>query len=94
MGSPVLPGKGLGRWGGVVPPAIPPFPPPPYPVVGIVYPPPPAYPGVPPPAPVRQHPQAGSAAWAQGGKREEHRRAWERIGEEKRRLEERGARIM
>ena len=97
--SPVFPGKGLGWWGGVVPPAIPPvippFPPPPYPAVGMVYPPPPAYPGVPSQAPVRQHPQAGGTAWgAQGGKGEEHRRAWERIGEEERRLREREARVM
>ena len=81
--------------GFVVPAAIPPFPPPPYPAVVMVYPPPPAYPGVPPPAPVRQRPQAGGAAWgAHGGKGEEHRRAWERIGEEERRLGEREARIM
>ena len=61
----------------------------------MVYPPPPAYPAVPPPAPVRQHPQAGGAAWgAQGGKGEEHRRAWERIGEEEKMLGEGEARIM
>ena len=96
MASPVFPGKGLGGWwGGVVPPAIPPFSPPTYPAVGVVYPHPPAYPGVPPPAPVRQHPQAGRAAWgAQGGKGEEHREAWERTGEEERRLGDREARIM
>ena len=44
---------------------------------------------------MRQHPQASRAAWgAQGGKGEEHKRAWERIGEEERRLGEREARIM
>ena len=99
MGSPVFPGKGLGWWGGVVPPAIPPVippsPPPPYAAVRVVYPPPPAYPGVPSQAPVRQHPQAGGTAWgAQGRRGEEHRRAWERIGEEERRLRERKARVM
>ena len=31
---------------------------------------------------------------SQGGKGEEHRRAWERIGEEERRLREREARVM
>ena len=85
----------MGWWGGVVPPAIPPFPPPRYPASGNVYPPPPAYPGMPSPASVRQHPQAGETAWgAQGGKGEEHRRAWGRIGEEERRLGEKEARIM
>ena len=94
MGLPVISGKGLGWLRGVVPPAISPFPPPPYPAVGTVYPPPTAYPGVPSPASVRQHPQAGVAAWgAQGGKGEEHTRAWERIGEEERRLGGRDARI-
>ena len=81
--------------GGVVPPAIPPFPPPPYPAAGMVYPPPPAYPAVPSPASVQQHPQGGGTAWrAQGGKGEEHKRAWERIGEEEGRLGEREARTM
>ena len=96
MGSPVFPGKGLGGWrGGVIPPAVPRFPPPPYPVVGMVHPPSPAYPVLPPPAPVQQRPQAGGAAWgAQAGGGEEHRRAWERIGEEERRLGERDARII
>ena len=94
MGSPAFPGKGMGGWwGSVVLPTIPPFPPPPYPAVGTMYPPPPAYPGVLPPTPVRQHPQGGRAMWgAQGGKGEEHRRAWERIGEEERRLRDREAR--
>ena len=40
MGSPVIPGEGLGWWGGVVPPAVPPivppFSPPPYPAMGMV----------------------------------------------------------
>ena len=71
------------------------FLPPPYPAVGMVYPPPPAYPGVPSQAAVRQHQQTNRTAWgAQGGKGEEHRRAWERIGEEERRLREREARVM
>ena len=43
----VFPGKGMGWWRGVVPPAIPPFPPPPYPAVGMVYPAQLAYPPVP-----------------------------------------------
>ena len=94
-GSAVFPGKGLGWWGGVVPPAIPPFPPPRYPAVGGVYPPPLAYPAVQLPPSVRQHLHARGAAWrAQGEKGEEHERAWERIGEEERRLGEREARIM
>ena len=39
-------------------------------------------------APVRQHLQAGRATWGgQRGKREKHRRAWERIGEEERERE-------
>ena len=95
LGSLVFPGKGLAWWGGVVPPAIPPFLPPSYPAVGTVYPAPPAYPAVPTPASVRHHLQASRTAWgAKGGKGEEHRRVWERIGEEERRLREREARIM
>ena len=99
MGSPVFRGKGFGWWGGVVPPAIPPvippFPQPPYPAVRMVYPPPAAYAGVPSQAHVQQRPQAGGTTWgAQGWKGEEHRRAWERIGEEERRLREREARVM
>ena len=96
MGSPVFQGKGL-RWCGVVvppaiPPVIPPFPPPPYPAMGMMYPPPLAYPGVPSQAHVQQRPQG---TWgAQRGKGEEHRRAWERIGEEERRLRAREARVM
>ena len=98
MGSPVFPGKGLGRWGGVVPPAVPPivppFPPPPYPAMGMVYPPLPAYQGMQPQAHVQQRPQAGGTAWgAQEGKAEEHRRAWERLGEVERKLREREARV-
>ena len=82
MGSPVFPGKAIGGWwGGVVTPTIPLYPPPLYPAAGTMYPPPPAYSNVLPPAPVRQHPQAGGATWgAQGGKAEEHRRAWEKLG--------------
>ena len=78
-----------------IPPVIPPFPPPPYPAMRMMYPPPPAYPGVPSQAHVQQRPQAGGTTWgAQGGKEEDHRRAWERIGEEEMRLREREARVM
>ena len=99
MGSPVFQGKGLGWWGGVVPPVIPPVIPPfrptPYPAMGMMYTPPPAYPGVPSQAHVQQRPQAGGTTWgAQGGKEEEHRRAWETIGEEEGRLRERAARVI
>ena len=92
MGSPVFPGAGLGLWGGVVPPAVPPinppFPPPPYPAMGMMYPPLPMYPGM----HMQQHQQAGGTAWgAQEGKGEEHRRAWERFGEAGRSLRERKA---
>ena len=98
VGSPVFPGKGLGWWGGVVPPAVPPVvppsPPPPYPAMGMVYPPPPAYQGMQPQAHVQQRPQANGTAWgAQEGKREEHRRAWERLGGAERSLREREARV-
>ena len=97
MGSPVFPGAGLGWWGGVVPPAVrpivPPFPPPPYPAMGMMYPPLPMYPGMQPQAHMQQHQQAGGTAWgAQEEKGEEHRRAWERFGEAGRSLRERGAR--
>ena len=84
MGSLVFPGKGLGWPGGVVPPSIAPFPLPSCPAAGMVYQPPPAYPGVPSPASVRQHPQAGGTALG----------AWKRIGEEERRLREREARLL
>ena len=99
MGSPVFPGKKLGWWGGVVPPAVPPivppFPPPPYPAMGMMYPPPPAYQGMQPQAHKQQRPQARGTAWgAQEGKGEEHRRAWERLGEAERSLREREARVM
>ena len=99
MGSPVFLMKGSGWWGGIVPPAIPPvippFPPPPYPVMGMMYPPPSAYQGIQAQAPVQQRPQASRTTWgAQGGKGEEHRRAWERIGEAERSLREREARVM
>ena len=98
MGSAVFPGTGWGWWGGVVRPAvrpiIPPFPPPPYPAIGMVYPPLPAYPGMQPQAHMQQHQQAGGTAWgAQEGKGEEHRRAWERLGEAERSLRERDARV-
>ena len=99
MGSTVFPGNGLGGWRGVVPPAIPlvipKFPPAPYHAVGRVYPPPEAYPGVQWQAPLQQRPQAAGTAWVtQGGKGEDNRRAWERIGEEERRLRENEARVM
>ena len=98
MGSPVFPGKGLGWWGGVVlpavPPIVPPFPPPPYPAMGMMYPPLPAYPGMQPQTHMHQHQQADGTAWgAQEGKREEHRRAWERLGEAEKSLREREARV-
>ena len=97
MGSPVFPGAGLGWWGGVIPPAIPPivqpFPPPPYPAMGMMYPPLPMYPGMQPQAHMQQHQQAGGTAWgAQEGKGGEHRRAWERFGEAGRSLRERETR--
>ena len=99
MSSPVFPGMGLGRWGGVVqtvvPPIVPPFPPPPYPAMGMMYPPPPAYQGMQPQAHVQQRPQAGGKAFgAQEGKGEEHRRGWEGLGEAERSLREREARVM
>ena len=80
MGSLVFPGAGLGWWGGVVPPAVPPIvpllPPPPYPVMGMMYPPLQMYPGMQPQAHMQQHQQAGGTArGAQEGKGEEHRRA-------------------
>ena len=98
MGSPVFPGKGLGWWRGLVPPAVPPivppFPPPPYQAMGMMYPPLPAYPGMQPQAHMQQHQQAGGTAWgAQEGKGEEHRRTWERLGEAERSLREREARV-
>ena len=53
------------------------------------------YPTALPPAPMQQHPQAVEATWgAQGGKGEDLRRAWERVGEEERRLQEREAQAM
>ena len=98
MGLPVFPGTGLGWWGGLVPPAVPPiiqpFPPPPYPAMGMMYPPLPAYPGMQPQAHMQQHQEAGGTAWgAQEGKGEEHRRAWERLGEAERSLREKEARV-
>ena len=98
MGSTLFPGTGLGWWGGVVPPAVPPivppFPPPPYLAMGMMYPPLPAYPGMQPQVHMQQHQQAGGTAWwAQEGKVEEHRRAWKRLGEAERSLQEREARV-
>ena len=82
----MFPGKGLGWWGGVVPPAVPPIVPP--------FPPPPAYQGMQPQAHVQQRPQASGTAWgAQEGKGEDHRRAWERLGEAERSLREREVRV-
>ena len=89
MGAPVYQQKGGGRCRAGV---IPPLPLPLYPAVMPVYLPPPIYPGALPPAPKQQHSQAVRATWeAQEGKGEELRRAWERIGEGKRRLQEREA---
>ena len=49
--------------------------------MGMMYPTPPAYQGMQPQAHVQQRPQAGGTTWgAQGGKGEEHRKEWERIG--------------
>ena len=98
MGSPVFPGTGLGWWGGLVPPVVPaivpPFPPPPYLAMGMMYPPLPAYPGMRPQAHMQQHQQAAGTAWgAQEAKGEEHWRAWERLGEAERSLPEREARV-
>ena len=98
MDSLVFPGKGLGWWGGLVPPAVPPivppFPLPPYPAMGMVYPPLPAYPGMQPQAHTQQRQQAVGTAWgAQEGKGEEHRRAWERLGEAERSLREKEASV-
>ena len=98
VGSPVIPGKGLGWWGGVVPqavaPIVPLFPPPPYPAMGMVYPPLSAYQGMQPQAHMQQRQQAaGTALGAQEGKGEEHKRAWERLGEAERNLPEREARV-
>ena len=98
VGSPVFPRKGLEWWGGVVPhavpPIVPPLPPPPYPAMGMVYPPLPAYQGMQPQAHMQQRQQAGGTAWgAPEGKGEEHRRAWESLGEAERSLREREARL-
>ena len=76
-----------------VPPIVPPFPSPPYPAMGMMYPPLPMYPGMQPQAHMQQHQQAGGTAWgAQEGKGEEHRWAWGRFGEAERSLQEREAR--
>ena len=90
MGSPVFPGNGLGWWGGVVPPAVPPivppFPRPPYPAMGMMYPPPPVYQGMQPKAHVQERPQAGGTAWgAQEGSGE---KSTEGVGEDRRSREE------
>ena len=99
MGSPVFPGRGMGWWGAVVPPAITPviplFPPPPYVPWGWC-----THPDQRTRACHRKHTYSsarrlmGRRRGGQGGNEEEHRRAWERIGEEERRLREREARIM
>ena len=94
----MFPGKGLGSWGGVVPPAVPPivppFQPPPSQAIGLVYPPLPAYEGMQPQAHMQQRQQAGGTArGAQEGKGQERRRAWERLGEAERSLREREARV-
>ena len=62
--------------------------------MGMMYPTPPAYRGMQPQAHVQQRPHARRTAWgAQEGKGEEHKRAWERIGEAERSLREREARV-
>ena len=62
--------------------------------MGMMYPPLPAYPGMQPQAHMQQHQQAsGTASGAQEGKGEEHRRAWETLGEAERSLREREARV-
>ena len=62
--------------------------------MGMVYPPLPAYEGMQPQAHMQQRQQVGRTAWrAQEGKGEEHRRAWERLGEAERSLQEREARV-
>ena len=62
--------------------------------MGMMYPPLPVYPGMQPQAHMQQHQQAGGTAWgAQEGKGEEHRRAWERLGEAERSMREREARV-
>ena len=98
VGSPVFPGNGLGCWGGVVPPPVPPIVPPflpqPYLAMGMVYPPLLAYQGMQPQAHMQQRKQAGGTALgAQEGKGEEHRRAWERLGEAERSLREGEVRV-
>ena len=61
----------------------------------MMYQPLPAYQGMQPQAHMQQRPQAGGTAWgAQEGKGEEHRRAWEGLGEAERSLREREARAM
>ena len=60
-----------------------------------MYPAPPAYQGMQAQAHVQQRAQTGRTAWGtQGGKGEEHRRAWERIGEAERSLREGEDRVM
>ena len=62
--------------------------------MGMVYPPLPAYQGMQPQAHMRQRQQARGTAWGvQEGKGEEHRRAWERLGEAERSLREGEARV-
>ena len=63
--------------------------------MGMMYLPPLASLGMQAQAPVQQRPQAHGTTWgAQGRKAEEHRRAWERIGEAERSQGEREARVM
>ena len=63
--------------------------------MGTMYLPPPAYQGMQAQAAVQQCLQDSGRMWgAQGGKGEEHRRAWERIGEAERSLREREARVI
>ena len=61
---------------------------------GMMYPPLPAYPGMQPQAHMQQYQRAGrTALGAQEGKGEEHRSAWETLGEAERSLREREARV-
>ena len=83
MGSPSFPGKGLGWWGGVVlpavPPIVPPFLPPPIPGDGDDV---PAPAGVPGHAATGAHAEAPAGPWdSVGGAGREGRKAREGVGE-------------
>ena len=83
MAGPVYKGKGRGGcWRGVIPSAIPPFPPPPYPAVVPVYPPPPT--DVPPCAAAGTHAAVPAGRRGDvGGTVREGRRAQEDMGEDR-----------